>query len=183
MMDEKHIPVLLQEVKKYLEPRLGETILDATLGAAGHARVLCNAIGKKGVFIGLDRDRSMITLAGKSLKEYECRKVLVHSNFNGLNRVMKKNAIDYLDKVLFDLGLNTLQLENEGRGFSFKRDAPLDMKYDKEGKLDARDILNKWDEESIRNVLSDYGEEKFSKQIAQAHERPAVRRDNNATVH
>ena len=152
-----HTPVLLKETIYFLNPEPGDTILDATINGGGHAREILRAIGEKGRLIGIDRD-------AEALKEIKPEKnlVLINGNFREVNKLVKEK----LNGAMFDLGMSSSQIESSGRGFSFQKDEPLLMSYKTENNLTAREIVNKWTEKDISDVLFKYGEERYSRRIA-----------------
>jgi len=169
MPSKKHQTVLLHEAIDWLAIKDTHTVVDATLGSAGHARMIAERLGPKGVLIGLDADSEAVENAREKLKDVSPRVILVHANFRDLPEVLKKEGISEMDSVLFDLGWRTEQLE--GRGLSFLHDEPLLMTFNKnppEGALTARDILNTWSEVQIADLIYTWGEEHFSRHIAHA---------------
>ena len=146
-----HIPVLLKESIYYLNSKFGDTILDATINGGGHAREILKAIGEKGRLIGIDLDEVKVPGA----------KVL-RGNFRDADKLIKER----LNGAIFDLGMSSNQMEESGRGFSFQKDEPLLMNYGQENDLTAREIINKWTEKDISDVLFKYGEERYSRRIA-----------------
>jgi|SRR3989339_289621 len=165
----EHIPVLLNEVIKNLNLKLGEVVLDGTLGGGSYSEQLCKAVGKKGTVIGLDHDKEAIAMVEKKLKDCGCKKYLINENFRNLDKVLKTLKIRKVNAITLDLGLSSDQLKNSGRGFSFQKDEPLVMTLSCDSdKVDftARDIVNDWEENNIADVLFGYGEEKYSRRIA-----------------
>lgn len=152
----RHVPVLLQESIEALDLKPGEIFLDATFGAGGHSREVRERFGDKVQIIGLDRDPSVAEKNPEFEIKTEC--------FRNLDKVLGEFKPD---AILFDLGLSSDQLEDSGRGFSFLKDEPLDMRMSREG-ITAADILNFWDEPAIELILRGFGEERFSKKIARA---------------
>lgn len=162
----EHISVLKNEVLDGLDLHGGEVVVDATLGLGGHALEILKRIGKKGLLIGFDQDEVNLGEAGKRLKKYT-NVVFVHDNFRYLkNRVNESVKNGQVDAVLFDLGLSSPHIDEGGRGFSFLRDGPLDMRFSKSQKLTARDVVNAYSEADLVKIFSEYGEERFSKTIA-----------------
>lgn len=150
----KHKPVLLHESVDALDLREGETFLDATFGAGGHSREVRKRFGEKVRVIAFDQDPAVL----ERNPEFEIK----IENFRNLNKVLNHLK---LDAMLLDLGISSDQLENSGRGFSFQRDEPLDMRMSGEG-ITAADILNSWDEKALELILRGFGEEQFSRKIA-----------------
>jgi len=156
-----HIPVLQKEVVKYLDPKPNENFIDCTVGEAGHSMAILEKNGPKGKVLGIDRDKNQIL----KLKKTE-RLILVNDNFSNLKEIVKKEKFTSVSGILFDLGMASSHLEESGRGFSFLRKEPLDMRYDSENPLTAEKILNYWSESDIESIIKEFGEEKFSSQIA-----------------
>ena len=151
-----HIPVLQKEVVKYLDPKPNENFIDCTVGEAGHSMAILEKNGPKGKVLGIDRDKNQIL----KLKKTE-RLILVNDNFSNLKEIVKKEKFTSVSGILFDLGMASSHLEESGRGFSFLRKEPLDMRYDSENPLTAEKILNYWSESDIESIIKEFGEEKF----------------------
>lgn len=167
-MDLAHQPVLLKETLEYLAPAPGQTFVDATLGGAGHAIEIAKRIGKDGTLIGIDRDPAFLEQAKGKLKIRECRTSIVRGNFEDLRGILKKLNVDRIDGLLLDLGLSSMQLGTGDRGFSFLREAPLDMRMDMETGQPASHYLNQLSEKSLTSILQRYGEERYARGIARA---------------
>jgi len=180
-----HIPVLLQEVVDGLAPRVGETILDATVGSGGHSEALCRAIGGDATFICLDADEDALARSTKRLADCRCRFLFYRTNFRDLDTALDSFGTQKVNRALFDLGMSSEQLEESSRGFSFQRDEPLLMTFHKippaedgsapftkgrmqSDELTAAQIVNEWDEENIATILQNYGEEREAWRIARA---------------
>lgn len=142
----------------------GHLYVDATLGMGGHAEAILKVPGTR--LIGLDQDEDAIRLAGTRLEGFGERVELVRSNFSGINEVLRTLNIQKVDGILADLGVSSLQLDSEERGFSFRSDAPLDMRMDRSGGRTAAELLAELSEEEIANVIYEFGEERFSRRIA-----------------
>ncbi len=162
----RHIPAMLNETIQYLNCRPGKTYTDCTLGGSGHARAICERILPDGLFIGIDQDIDAITNAKKALQSYSSNIHLFHGNFLNLPQYLAQLKIDAVDGILLDLGLSLHQLENSGRGFSFNKDEPLDMRMDKQSATKADDLVNNLAEEELRKIFKDFGEERWSRRIA-----------------
>ncbi len=165
----KHITVLLDEAVTALEVRSNSVVVDATLGAGGHAQEILKLLGKEGTYIGLDADPSAITEAKDFLKG-KANIHLVHRNFSQIHEVLEELKIGKIDAILADLGWRSEQFAQVGRGFSFNDDKGLLMTYGapEDHLFTAYDIVNGWDEEDIANVIYGYGEERYSRRIAKA---------------
>jgi len=165
----KHIPVLLNEVIDSLDIKKGETVIDTTVGAGGHSKVICQKIGKSGMLLGLDQDKTALSVAKETLKNVQCKVTLMNGNFGDIKSLAKGNDIEKADKILFDLGVNSMQFGPTGRGFSFLYDEPLLMtlKSDlQEGDLTAYKIVNSCSEKEIADIIYRYGEDSASRRIA-----------------
>ena len=162
----RHIPAMLNETIQYLNCRPGKTYTDCTLGGSGHAKAICERIQPDGLFIGIDQDIDAIINAQKALQSYSSNIRLFHGNFINLPQYLAQLEIDAVDGILLDLGLSLHQLENSGRGFSFNKDEPLDMRMDNRSATTADDLVNNLAEEKLRKIFKDYGDERWSKQIA-----------------
>lgn len=163
----EHISVLPQEVIAGLNIKPDGTYVDCTLGGAGHASRIAEKLNENGHLIGIDQDDDAIEVASSRLKPYKCKIDIVHSNFKNLEQVLKDLQIEFVDGFLFDLGVSSYQLDEADRGFSYMHDAPLDMRMDKAGKFSAYDVVNGYDEEKLNYIFKTYGEERWSKRIAQ----------------
>lgn len=163
----EHVSVLPQEVIAGLNIKPDGTYVDCTLGGAGHASRIAEKLNENGHLIGIDQDDDAIEAASSRLKPYKCKIDIVHSNFKNLEQVLKDLQIEFVDGFLFDLGVSSYQLDEADRGFSYMHDAPLDMRMDKAGKFSAYDVVNGYDEEKLNYIFKTYGEERWSKRIAQ----------------
>lgn len=164
----RHIPVMLNEAIHYLNCRPGKTYTDCTLGGSGHAKAICERIQPDGLLIGIDQDIDAITNAQKALQPYSSNIRLFHGNFQNLPQFLAQVKINAIDGILLDLGLSQHQLENSGRGFSFQRDEPLDMRMDRRSATHAGDLINNLAEDALRKIFKTLGEERWSKQIARS---------------
>ena len=165
-MPYKHIPVMLNEVVRYLNCGPGKIYVDCTLGGSGHADAICKKIAPDGLLIGIDQDEEAIKNGKKVLKPYGSNIRLFHDNFINLPAILSQLNICAVDGVLLDLGLSLYQIESSGRGFSFQRDEPLDMRMNLNLKTKAEDIINMAKEESLKKIFSEYGEERWARHIA-----------------
>jgi len=166
-MQYNHIPAMPVEVASYLNCMPGKVYVDCSLGGCGHAIGICKKIIPGGLFIGIDQDMDAIKNAKEKLKPYERSVRLFNDNFTNLKTILSHLNITSVDGILLDLGLSLYQLESSGRGFSFKRNEPLDMRMNIQSGITAEKIINKSSEESLRKIFLDYGEERRAKQIAQ----------------
>jgi 16S rRNA (cytosine1402-N4)-methyltransferase len=161
-----HVPVLVSETLALLEPARGGLFVDCTVGLGGHSRALLEAGATR--VLGLDRDVAALGLAADTLKPFGDRVELVHADFRDLERVLDDRGIVGVAGALADLGVSSMQLDGEGRGFSFQRDEPLDMRMDRSQPPSAADLLADVGEEELANVIFQFGEERYSRRIARA---------------
>lgn len=167
IMDSKiHLPVMLAEVLEYLDLRAGMTIVDATLGTAGHSLAILERIGSTGRLIGIDRDEKSLSIARDVLKDFSANTKFVYGNFSDIDGILKNLNIDKVDGILFDLGISSFQLDDAERGFSFKAEGPLDMRLDRNSYISAYDLINNLNEEEISNLLWTFGQERWHNRIA-----------------
>ncbi len=164
-MSNEHIPVLLNEVIEGLNIKSNGIYLDLTLGRAGHSSVILSKLDK-GLLIGVDQDEEAISYSEKKLASISNNFKIYKSNFVSILEILKKENIDYVDGILMDLGVSSPQFDEASRGFSYKEDAPLDMRMDREQKLTAKEIVNNYSLEELNKIFRDYGDEKYSFQIA-----------------
>ncbi len=166
-----HIPVLLKEPVTYLDIKKGEIVFDGTLNSGGHSRSFCGLLGETGLIVGVDMDENALISAKSSLSGCEAKTIFVNDNFRNIKRILENLGIGKVDKIILDIGLSSDQLESSGRGFSFKKDEPLLMTFKAKpgaGDLTAADIVNGSDEKELASILKTYGEESFSRKIAEA---------------
>lgn len=164
----EHVPVLLDEVLHWLQPRTDGRYIDGTLGNGGHASAILAASAPDGRLLGVDADPAAIAVAGARLAPFGDRVTLVNSSFRELPAVVAAQGFGPADGILLDLGISSRQLDGGGRGFSFRHDEPLDMRFDPTRGESAADILNHADEEEIANILYQFGEEYKSRRVARA---------------
>ena len=163
-----HVPVLTEEVVRYLAVQPGGRYLDCTTGAGGHAAAIMDVASPGGVLLGLDADPLAIETASQSLSRFGDSVKLVEANFRELERVCRLNNIVPVHGALFDLGLSSMQLADEARGFGFQVEAPLDMRFSPSQSLTASEIVNEYEESDLANVIWRYGDEAASRRIARA---------------
>jgi 16S rRNA (cytosine1402-N4)-methyltransferase len=157
---------MVAEVLEHLEPGRGGVFVDCTLGLGGHARAILDA-GATTV-IGLDRDRDALAEAGTRLQSYGDRIAFVHGDYRSIGDVLDRRGVAAIDGVLADLGVSSMQLDAPGRGFSFRRDEPLDMRMDTSAGPTAADLLSDADERTLSDVIHEYGEERHARRVARA---------------
>lgn len=164
-----HIPVLQKEVIEYLDPKPNENFIDCTLGFAGHSLAILEENGPKGKVLGIDADAEVIKNTKYYIQntKYKDRVVFACDNFVNLKEIVKREKFKNISGILFDLGMSSWHLEESGRGFSFLRNEPLDMRYNLENPLTAEKIVSYWSKSEIEKILREYGEERFAKKIAE----------------
>lgn len=166
MASSAHEPVMVSEALEFLAPSRGGLFLDCTVGLGGHSRALFDAGATR--VIGLDRDRSALAVATDTLAPFAGRVELVHSDYRDFERVLDERSIGAVDGALADLGVSSMQLDADGRGFTFRRDEPLDMRMDTTSGQTAAEALRLVDEQTLANVIYEFGEERYSRRIARA---------------
>ena len=161
----KHTPVLLNECIEGLKIKPDGIYVDETLGGAGHSKEILKRLSSKGLLIGIDRDEDALNAAKENLKEFKNVKY-IHGNHDEICEILKKLEIKKVDGILLDLGVSSYQLDERNRGFSYMGDNSLDMRMDKQQKLTAKDVVNDYSEEELADIIFNYGEERFARNIA-----------------
>jgi 16S rRNA (cytosine1402-N4)-methyltransferase len=164
--EQQHVPVLLDDVRQLLQPQRGGTFVDCTVGLAGHARMLLESGATR--LIGIDRDPDALALAREALLPFGDRVALVHADYREIDAVLDGQQVAQVSGVLADLGVSSMQLDAEGRGFSFRRDEPLDMRMDRTRGETAAELIDRIDESELADVIYEWGEERRSRQVARA---------------
>lgn len=164
----EHRPVLLDECLEGLNIKPDGIYLDGTFGRGGHSRRIAERLDAGGLLLCIDRDRQALTEGAIHLAAYQDRVRFVHGNFCDLAILLAEQGIEQVDGMLFDLGVSSPQLDEAERGFSYQKDAPLDMRMSRDDRLTAADLVNEWPREEIKRVLREYGEERFAGLIAAA---------------
>lgn len=162
----KHTSVLLEETVNGLHISPDGIYVDGTLGGGGHAYEVCRQLSNKGRLIGIDQDEAAIEAAGVRLSGFGEKVTIVRSNYRDMKLQLQKLGIDRVDGIVLDLGVSSYQLDTAERGFSYREDAPLDMRMDRRKEMTARDIVNGYSEMELFRIIRDYGEDKFAKNIA-----------------
>ena len=165
-MEFRHKSVLLEETIEGLNVKPDGIYVDGTLGGAGHAVEVCSRLSAKGRFIGIDQDQDAIIAASERLAAYEDRVTIIRSNYCYMVNELRNLGIHQVDGILLDLGVSSYQLDNEERGFTYRVDAPLDMRMDQRQTRTEADIINGYEEKELYRIIRDYGEDKFAKNIA-----------------
>jgi 16S rRNA (cytosine1402-N4)-methyltransferase len=173
-MTRAHIPVLAGELIDVVEPRPGDTVVDCTFGAGGHARLFADRIGPTGTLIAIDRDPAAQERFTELRHETAAQTRFIRADFvAGLTRLLDEGV--QADVIYLDLGMSSMQVDTWARGFSYSYDAPLDMRMDPEQELSADTIVNEWEERRLARLLREYGEERYASQIARAISRERSR--------
>lgn len=165
-MEFVHKSVLLKETIDSLNIQPDGIYVDGTLGGGGHAYEVCRRLGSHGKFIGIDQDEEAIQAAGLRLSEFGDMVTIVRSNYVSIEEILKSLGIERVNGIVLDLGVSSHQLDTPERGFSYKTDAPLDMRMDVRNDLTAKDIVNTYDEMKLYRIIRDYGEDRFARNIA-----------------
>ena len=161
-----HVPIMVKEVLTLLEPSRGGVFVDGTLGGGGHAEAVLSALPESGRLFGIDRDDDALKAAGARLSRFGDRFTAIKGNFFDMKELLNARGIHKVDGILLDLGVSSHQLDAAERGFSYKAEAPLDMRMDQSAPLTAKIVVNEWPEAELRRIFWEYGEEKFSGKIA-----------------
>ncbi|NLX60986.1 MAG: 16S rRNA (cytosine(1402)-N(4))-methyltransferase RsmH [Tissierellia bacterium] len=162
----EHIPVLLEEVIEGLDIKEDGIYVDGTLGGAGHSYEIVKRL-KDGMLIGIDQDINAINKAKETLKDYLNKVIFVHDNYVNIDHILEDLNIDKVDGILLDLGVSSHQLDEKERGFSHNKDAPLDMRMNREKNFSAWDVVNKYGKKDLERIIWEYGEERWAKRIAE----------------
>ena len=166
VMEFAHKSVLLQETIDNLNIKPDGIYVDGTLGGAGHSEQIAKRLGDGGRLIGIDQDEDAIAAASKRLGPYGDKVTIVRDNYQNFRRILDELEIQKVDGILLDLGVSSYQLDNADRGFTYRVDAPLDMRMDNRQTKTAKDIVNDYSEAELFRILKDYGEERYAKSIA-----------------
>ncbi len=162
----KHTSVLYDACMENLNIEPEGIYVDGTLGGGGHARGICERLGEKGTLIGIDRDKDALSAAEERLKPYPCRKFFIQSNYADIRRVLDQLGVYEINGALLDLGVSSFQLDNEARGFSYMKDAPLDMRMSQDDSFTAAQVVNTYSEQELTEVIRNYGEERWASRIS-----------------
>ncbi|MBE6047749.1 MAG: 16S rRNA (cytosine(1402)-N(4))-methyltransferase RsmH [Clostridium sp.] len=164
-MEFKHVSVLLNECLENLAIKKDGIYVDCTLGGAGHSSHILKKLSEDGMLIGIDQDTDALKAAKERLKDYDNVKY-VHNNFYNIDNILEELEIEKVDGILMDLGVSSYQLDEGERGFSYMKDAPLDMRMNRDNDFSAYDVVNKYSVDELFRIIKDYGEEKFARRIA-----------------
>lgn len=166
-MEFNHIPVILKETIEGLNVRADGIYVDGTLGGAGHSNEICKKLNESGTLIGIDQDEEALAFSRKVLEKFGNKVHVVHDNYKNVKKILETLEIEKVDGILLDIGVSSYQIDNGERGFSYMKDAPLDMRMDRSKGITAFDVVNTYSEGDITNILYKYGEESYAKKIAQ----------------
>lgn len=163
-----HESVLLSESLEYLNIKSSGIYVDGTLGGAGHTSAIAQKLGKEGLVIGIDRDEVAIHEASNKMKglNLSCRYEIIHDEFANIKQILSELSEPLVDGILLDLGVSSFQLDEGSRGFSYMKDASLDMRMDQRQTFNAGDVVNGYSEEKLHQIIKEYGEEKWAKRVA-----------------
>lgn len=161
-----HVPIMVQEVTDLLGPQRGGVFVDGTLGSGGHSEAILRLLPETGRLIGIDRDETALAAASERLRTFAERFTPLHGNFFHMRSLLLQRGVAKVDGILLDLGVSSYQLDEPSRGFSYRAEAPLDMRMDQSAALTARDVVNGYSEKELVRIFRDYGEERFAPQIA-----------------
>ena len=164
-MEFKHKPVMLKECIEGLNIQSNGIYVDGTLGGAGHSKEIVQKLASKGLLIGIDRDQEALQAAKEKLKQFANVKY-IHNNHDNIKKILEQLEIEKVDGILLDLGVSSYQLDEKNRGFSYLGENDLDMRMDKTQELTAKNVINEYTEQQLADLIYEYGEERFSKQIA-----------------
>ncbi|MFG6394451.1 MAG: 16S rRNA (cytosine(1402)-N(4))-methyltransferase RsmH [Lachnospiraceae bacterium] len=165
-MEFVHKPVLLEEVIEGLAVKQDGIYADGTMGGAGHGFRICEKLGSTGRYIGMDQDGDAVNAGEEKLHVFGSKVTIIRDNYSDMVPALKRMGIYKVDGILLDLGVSSFQLDTAERGFSYRMDAPLDMRMDNRQKLTAADVVNTYPEDKLFHIIRDYGEDKFAKNIA-----------------
>ena len=166
-MEFNHTSVLLRETVDSVVTNPKGIYVDCTLGGAGHAHAVGEMLDPEGMIIGLDQDEDALSVARQRLSDLKCQVLTIPTNFSNLKEALQNAGIYEVDGFIYDLGVSSYQLDTPERGFSYMNDGPLDMRMDKDAPLTAEEIVNEYDSEQLLQIIRDYGEERWSKRIAE----------------
>ncbi len=165
-MEFEHRSVLLQETIQSLHVKPDGVYVDGTLGGGGHAFEVCSRLGKDGKFFGIDQDAAAIEAASARLEPFKEQVTIIRSNYCHMREILREHGVGRVSGIVLDLGVSSYQLDTAGRGFSYREDAVLDMRMDQRQTVTAKDIVNTYGEKELYEMIRDYGEDKFAKNIA-----------------
>ena len=163
-----HVPVMSTETIKYLNPKSDGIYIDGTIGAGGHANQILSMLSPKGRLIGIDRDEEALKICEKRFSSFKNLVSLHHTSYDNIKKILDELGIQKVDGMLLDLGLSSLQLDSESRGFSFKKNGRIDMRFDKNQDTTAADLIKSLSESELADIIFQFGEERRSRRISKA---------------
>ncbi|MGN1208506.1 MAG: 16S rRNA (cytosine(1402)-N(4))-methyltransferase RsmH [Christensenellales bacterium] len=164
-MEFKHIPILKNEIIKFLNIKPEGVYVDCTVGGAGHSSAVCENLSEKGKIVCFDKDIEALTVSEQRLENYSCQKLFIHSDFHQYKQKLEENGLQKVDGVMIDLGVSSYQLDNSQRGFSYMHNGKLDMRMDRTSRVSAFDVVNCYSSQNLTKILFEYAEEPFTKNI------------------
>ena len=164
-MEFKHVPIMLAECIEGLNIKPDGIYVDATIGGGGHSSEIAKRLSSKGTLIGIDKDIEALNASRSRLKDVKCKTIFIHDDYKNIAKILSDLNINKVDGILADLGVSSYQIDNAERGFSYIKDAPLDMRMDRSQSLSAYKIVNTYSEKDLLKILYEYGEENFAKSI------------------
>lgn len=165
-MASPHVPVLLHETIDGLALHAGDTVVDCTVGAGGHAEAILEKTSPKGRLLGFDLDEAALDSARSNLSRFGSRAMLVRANYRDVRRILQSEGFGPVQAALLDLGFSSIEIDDPARGFSLRNDGPLDMRFDQKQELSAAELVNRWSEKDIADVIYEFGEERYARSIA-----------------
>lgn len=166
-MNTSHIPVLLNEICDGLALKPNENVIDCTVGAGGHAEKFLESTAPNGKLLGFDLDEVALEAARRNLERFSSRVILVHENYKHVENIILSHSFGPVHAALLDLGFSSMEIDDPSRGFSFRFDGPLDMRYDRAQEVSAASIINSWSVDELAKIFWEYGEERFARRIAE----------------
>ncbi len=163
---QKHISVLLKEVIDLMAPKSNENFVDCTVGLGGHSKEILKKTAPNGKVLGIDLNKNTLKIVRENLAEYGERLILAEDSFANLEEIVRQNNLGEINGILLDLGMSSWEIDESGKGFSFQKDEPLDMRFSEKTEITAKYIINRWKEDDLIRIFREYGEERFARPIA-----------------
>src|SRR5690625_3944347 len=176
-----HTTVLKDEMIEKLSVKSDGTYIDCTVGGGGHSAKIAKNLSEKGTLVAIDQDKTALHAAENVLRKIKEDIIFVHDNFKNLKKIVEQNSLEKVDGIIFDLGVSSPQFDEAERGFSYRFDAPLDMRMNQNEQLTAQKIVNTWDYNKLVHIFFTYGEERFSKQFARIIDKELKNEPNQMT--
>jgi len=164
--EQKHIPVLAKEVIEILNPKPGENYIDCTFGFGGHAQIILEKTDPKGKLLGIEWDEQYYKDSASKFKNLKQRLILVNDNYANLKKIVDKQKFSKVDGIILDVGISSWDIDESEKGFSFRKDEKLDMRFNTKNDITAKGIINNWNQEDLEKIFKYFGEERFYRQIA-----------------